>query len=511
MGLLLPVVLCALAACCGATSPPLPPLRFWPPIARGCNDSGILELAGFALQDINRDRKDGYVLSLNRVSDVREHRQVNSLGSLFYFTLDVLETDCHVLSRKAWKDCGVRTLHESVYGQCKALFYVNRPGRVLYVLAYNCTLRPVSRRSIHTMCPDCPSPFKLSNPKVLETAAESLAKYNKESASKQYSLFQVTRASGQWVFGFAFFVEYLIKESPCTKHQASSCALQPPDSVPVGLCKGTLTERELKKFVSVTCDFFEPQTPSETGTSQLRWLRLLNTEIQWISDTEIQYPEEPSPELQVPTPGGENPAANQGPADLPTVEESQQKIIAPTNSPSKAVPKGSVQYLPDLDDEKKPEDAQENSPVEAFPVQLELTTDPLGESLDVSFLFLDPEEKKVDLFRAQWFSTVNAHWNHLEVFKAPVPGSVPRDPDLIAPGRGVNTRIFKSPSVPLVLSDVGQLLLHSTEDVGDIIRTGERWGDFWRRSAGRGRKPALLPIPPTHQESLYKILCWDIL
>uniref|UniRef100_A0A8C8WR56 Fetuin B n=1 Tax=Panthera leo TaxID=9689 RepID=A0A8C8WR56_PANLE len=290
MGLLLPVVLCALAACCGARSPPLPPLRFWPPIARSCNDSGILELAGFALQDINRDRKDGYVLSLNRVSDVREHRQA------------------------------------------------------------------ISRRSIHMTCPDCPSPFKLSNPKVLETAAESLAKYNKESASKQYSLFQVTRASGQWVFGFAFFVEYLIKESPCTKQEASSCALQPPDSVPVGLCKGTLTERELQKFVSVTCDFFEPQ---------------------------------------VPAPGGENPAANQGPADLPTVEESQQKIIAPTNSPSKAVPKGSVQYLPDLDDEKKPEDTQENSPVEAFPVQLELTTDPLGESLDVSFLFLGPEEKKV--------------------------------------------------------------------------------------------------------------------
>lgn len=77
MGLLLPVVLCALAACCGATSPPLSPLRYWPPIIRSCNDSGILELAGFALQDINRDRKDGYVLSLNRVSDVREHRQAS--------------------------------------------------------------------------------------------------------------------------------------------------------------------------------------------------------------------------------------------------------------------------------------------------------------------------------------------------------------------------------------------------------------------------------------------------
>lgn len=31
------------------------------------------------------------------------------------------------------------------------------------------------------------------------------------------------------MFGPAYFVEYLIKESPCTKSQASSCALQPPN------------------------------------------------------------------------------------------------------------------------------------------------------------------------------------------------------------------------------------------------------------------------------------------
>uniref|UniRef100_G1L2H0 Fetuin B n=1 Tax=Ailuropoda melanoleuca TaxID=9646 RepID=G1L2H0_AILME len=329
MGLLLPLVLCTLAACCGARSPTAPPLPS-PVRPRGCNDSDVLTAAGFALQDINRDRKDGYVLSLNRVSDVHEHRQVG-LGSLFYLTLDVLETDCHVLSRKAWKDCGVRHLHRSVYGQCKALFYVNKPARVVYLPAYNCTLRPVSRRRIHRMCPDCPSPSAtdLSDPSVREAALESLAKYNSESTSKQYSLVQVIQASSQWVVGPSYFVEYLIKESPCTKSQASSCALQPPDS-------------------------------------------------------------------EVPAPGGEDPTANQDPAHLPGVEESQQKIVAPTpNSPPKAVPKGSVQCLPDLDDEKKPEDAQENSPVEAFPVKLDLTTDPRGESLDVSFLFLGPMEEKL--------------------------------------------------------------------------------------------------------------------
>ncbi|XP_044111062.1 fetuin-B isoform X1 [Neovison vison] len=355
MGLLLPLVLCTLAACCSARSvPPRPPPSIM--LSRGCNDSDVLTVAGFALQDINRDRKDGYVLSLNRVRDVREHRQ-GVLGSVFYLTLDVLETGCHVLTRKAWKDCGVRYIHRSVYGQCKAIYYVNRPERILYLSAYNCTLRPVSRRGIHTMCPDCPFPTNLSDPEYLEAALESLAKYNSENPSKKYSLVQVTQASRQWVVGPAYFVEYLIKESPCTKSQASNCALQPLDSEPVGLCTGSMTQTPMEKFVSVSCNFFEQQGPAS---------------------------------------GGEVNAANQGPAHLPGVEESQQKVVAPTPGlPPKAVPKGSVQHLPDLDDEKNPEDAEENYHAEPCPVKLDLTTNPQGETLDVSFLFIGPAEQKL--------------------------------------------------------------------------------------------------------------------
>ncbi|XP_012589965.1 PREDICTED: fetuin-B-like isoform X2 [Condylura cristata] len=305
MGLLLPLVLCALAVVTGATSPPgpdLPPIKPSPLLSRGCNDSDVLSFAGVALEHINRDRKDGYVLRLNRVSDAREHRQV--------------------------------------YGQCKALLYMPQTTRILNTRAYNCTLRPVSSRKIHSMCPDCPTlrPIDVSNPEVLEAATESLAKYNNESTSKQYSLVKVTRASAQWVYGFSYSVEYLIKEEPCTKSEAS-CTLQSPNSEPVGLCIGSLSRKLRKTFVSVTCDFFESQAPA---------------------------------------PGGENSAVN-----LPKVEESQDKKAAPTDASSTAVPKGFVQYLSD------PE-TQEGDPVEDFPVHLDLTTNHQRENLGTSFPFMGP-------------------------------------------------------------------------------------------------------------------------
>ncbi|KAL1787552.1 fetuin-B [Sigmodon hispidus] len=381
MALLRLLVFCTLAACYMAYSPPGPPPPLPPnhplhPLS--CNDSQVLAVADFALQSINRDQKDGYTLSLSRVHDVWEHYQEN-MGSVYYLTLDVLETGCHVLSKKAPKDCGPRSLHESVYGQCKAMFHINKPNRVLYLLAYNCTLRPVSQKKIHFMCPDCPSPFDVSDPEVLEAATESLAKFNSENPSKQYSLVKVTRAVGQWVVGPSYFVDYLIKESPCTQSQAS-CSLQPSDSAPVGICHGSVVKAPLKKFVSVTCEFFEPKVPGDV-----------------------------------------NPDVTQESKKLPSVDKASQKNTAPTNSPSITAPRGSVQRLPDLDAGKL-DDSKEKIPKEAFPVQLDLTTNPQGDTLDVSFLYLGPEEKKLEVW--------------------PFPRNQPRFPACPGPEGGTNPLIL---------------------------------------------------------------------
>uniref|UniRef100_A0A8C4XZ70 Histidine-rich glycoprotein n=1 Tax=Gopherus evgoodei TaxID=1825980 RepID=A0A8C4XZ70_9SAUR len=56
--------------------------------------------AGVALDLINKDRRDGYIFTLFRVADAHEQQTV-----IFYLTLDVLETQCSVLSRRHWEAC----------------------------------------------------------------------------------------------------------------------------------------------------------------------------------------------------------------------------------------------------------------------------------------------------------------------------------------------------------------------------------------------------------------------
>ncbi|PNI54914.1 FETUB isoform 6 [Pan troglodytes] len=80
MGLLLPLALCILVLCCRAMSPPQLALNPSALLSRGCSDSDVLAVAGFALRDINKDRKDGYVLRLNRVNDAQEYRQARWPG-----------------------------------------------------------------------------------------------------------------------------------------------------------------------------------------------------------------------------------------------------------------------------------------------------------------------------------------------------------------------------------------------------------------------------------------------
>ncbi|KAJ1087771.1 hypothetical protein NDU88_000934 [Pleurodeles waltl] len=220
-----------------------------------------------ALRQINADRKKGYVFSLYRVSDVQEHFQ-GSAGSVYYLTLDVLETDCHVLSRRSWESCEVKPLHQAVYGKCKATMHVNRPRRIVHLYNYDCTLHPVPRSQIQMLCPDCPVQSTQEDPKFRETAQLSLDKFNRESnLTKYFSLDIITRTSMQWVVGASYFVEFTVKETDCTKDtpvaDISKCKPLKCEFGHTGFCKGSVMNVEMEgpgvQHVSVSCDIFEPE------------------------------------------------------------------------------------------------------------------------------------------------------------------------------------------------------------------------------------------------------------
>nr|XP_004176848.4 fetuin-B [Taeniopygia guttata] len=231
-----------------------------------CNDPAVEEAADVALRQINADREEGYVLSLYRIVSALEQPQ-EITGSVFYLILDVVDTECHVLSKKLWKNCNTRPAHSTVYGQCKAIIYINQARNIAHLNTYECTLQPVPGKYIWSVCPDCPVDDSPTKPEYLEAAVRSLAKFNGQSEQTHYfSVLNVTRTSMQWVIGPAHFVEFLIQETSCSKDDTvadiSMCEPLPPEVAKIGFCKGSVVNSHEEEFVTISCEIFSQQDPA---------------------------------------------------------------------------------------------------------------------------------------------------------------------------------------------------------------------------------------------------------
>ncbi|NXS21554.1 FETUB protein, partial [Mystacornis crossleyi] len=237
-----------------------------------CDDAAVEEAADLALRQINADREEGYVLRLYRIVSAREQPQ-EITGSVFYLILDVVDTECHVLSKKLWKNCNPRSSHSTVYGQCKAIIYINQARNIAHLNTYECTLQPVPRKYIRSICPDCPVDGSPTDPEYLEAAVQSLAKFNAESEQTHYfSVLNVTRASMQWVFGPAYFVEFLIQETSCSKNDTvadiSMCEPLPREVAQIGFCKGSVANSHMEQFVTISCEIYSQQVPATEEENQ---------------------------------------------------------------------------------------------------------------------------------------------------------------------------------------------------------------------------------------------------
>ncbi|KAB5559232.1 hypothetical protein PHYPO_G00026610 [Pangasianodon hypophthalmus] len=248
------------------------PVGVLPPSS--CNDATTAFVAGEAIDKINQDRTTGYVFSLERVSNVHQTRH-GETGVVFYLTIDILETKCHVLSKKSYKECETWSFGENpVYGQCKAVMYVNKPQRVSRLYKYSCTIRPVSASKIGKMCPDCPILISLDNKEVEKTMKMGLEKFNKESALPNYfAPLNITRAIAQLGLITMYNVEFTIQETVCSNKtdisEASKCDIMTCEFAHKGFCRATYSRSSGDELIESKCEIYEPQAAEEEKKNHL--------------------------------------------------------------------------------------------------------------------------------------------------------------------------------------------------------------------------------------------------
>ncbi|XP_060890321.1 antihemorrhagic factor cHLP-B-like isoform X1 [Labrus mixtus] len=228
-----------------------------------CEDAQAKFAAGLALTKINQDRKEGYILSLHRLSNVHMKTHAET-GVVFYLTMDVVETNCSVLSRKDWKTCEARPTHDTpVYGQCKVAIYTNRPHRVVRLYKYDCAIRPVPSSRVTDICPDCPTPVAMDGAEIQKAVTLSLEKFNKESGlDKRFALLKISRATSGMAMAMYYNVEYAIQETTCSKSAAAdNCPLMTCEFTHKGFCKASLFYSPTGDAdTSVECEIYEPES-----------------------------------------------------------------------------------------------------------------------------------------------------------------------------------------------------------------------------------------------------------
>ncbi|KAK9519708.1 hypothetical protein VZT92_022418 [Zoarces viviparus] len=228
-----------------------------------CEDASAIGAAGLALTKINQDRLEGYIFALHRLSNVHMTKH-GETGLVFYLTLDVVETNCSVLSKKDWKACEARpTSNTPVYGQCKAAIFISKVHRVVRLYKYDCVIRPVPGARVNRLCPDCPSLIGLDNTEVQKALTLSLEKFNSESGlANRFALLKVNRATAGMAMSMYYNVEYTIHETTCTNSSAATdkCEVMDCEFNHKGFCKASLfysPSREAE--TSVDCEIYEPE------------------------------------------------------------------------------------------------------------------------------------------------------------------------------------------------------------------------------------------------------------
>ncbi|XP_078062513.1 alpha-2-HS-glycoprotein-like [Mustelus asterias] len=235
-----------------------------PYVAVACNGPEVLALAELAVDQINKDRKHGYKLSLDRIENAQEKKEANET-TVHFLDFDIRETKCHVLSHTAVKDCEIRSFRDTkVDGDCKALVET-KAGAPGHVTGYKCETSPDSADDVAEKCADCPHLILLNSTEAQHAAQVSLDDFNKVSNHQHlFAIEEITRASTKGP-GTPVVVEYLSRETTCVKGRLE-CTLNLLISPDRAFCVSTVTPvNATTETIDRVCEFFIAKVVQGSG------------------------------------------------------------------------------------------------------------------------------------------------------------------------------------------------------------------------------------------------------
>ncbi|KAM9184377.1 histidine-rich glycoprotein [Mergus octosetaceus] len=219
--------------------------------------------AGVALDLVNRHRREGYVFGLFRVADAHKLRTRNS--SVLFLTLDVLETECPVISGRHWESCEYGDVYSMDFGQCKIIMHTSQLLKKPQLHGFNCTLSPVPPNLIQ--CKDC-----LVKGEVLEVteqhkdmAAKALKKFNSESNHTNYfSVLKVEKVLKTTDSNEVLTLGFSIKETNCSKdvqqtQEPLDCDILDNWHAQKGFCKARIaSDSDAPDGTDISCELYHP-------------------------------------------------------------------------------------------------------------------------------------------------------------------------------------------------------------------------------------------------------------
>ncbi|KAL0600804.1 Histidine-rich glycoprotein [Plecturocebus cupreus] len=211
-----------------------------------------------AVDLINKRRRDGYLFQLLRVADA--HLDKVETATVYYFTLDVQESNCWVLSRKQENDCepdGSRRPSDTVIGQCKviAIRHSHEP-QDLRVTDFNCT---TSSALANTKDSPVLLDFFEDTEPYRKQADKALEKYKEEN--DDFASFRVDRiervARVRGGEGTGYYVDFSVRN--CSRNHF------PRHPNIFGFCRADLfydveaLDLESPRDLVINCEVFDPQ------------------------------------------------------------------------------------------------------------------------------------------------------------------------------------------------------------------------------------------------------------